>query len=64
MFLAAEMWYELIRDYNHWIFEGVHDVIQFGVLFVVARAWVKIHDRKNHGHKHCEDVHDDQGELF
>lgn len=64
MVLAAEMWYELIRDYNHWIFEGVHDLIQFGILALIARSWVKIHDRKNHKHIHCEDVHGETSEFW
>jgi hypothetical protein len=62
--IATEMWYELLRYPQHMIFEVINEVVFAIIGFVAARAWVKVHDRKNHGHKHCDDVHDDQGQLF
>lgn len=56
--ILAETFVELIKDPSHWMFEGVTDLIFAGAGAIVARAWVKAHDIRAHGHKHCEDVHE------
>lgn len=65
--IAAEMWYELIRDYNHWVFEALHDIFQFGIVVLIARPvfkrWLKNRDEKKYAHQHCEDVHEEQLSL-
>lgn len=68
MFLAEEMWYDLLRDYNHWIFETVHDILQFIVIGVILlpllkrgfNKWLQARDAKMHPHQHCEDVHEEE----
>lgn len=66
MILAEEMWYELLKDYNHWLFEFISGGIQFIVigLFLspLFKRWLKAHDERKHAHEHCEDVH--QETLF
>lgn len=57
MFVAETM-VDLLKDWHHWGFETVAAVVEFGVMALVARVWVKYHDAKKHGHKHCDEVHD------
>lgn len=51
--IAAEMWYQLLKDPQHMIFEVINEVVFAGIGFVGARAWVKIHDKRHHNHV-CE----------
>lgn len=64
--IIAEMWYELLKDYNHWIFEFISSMTEniiLGLIFLpLFRRWLKHHDAKKHAHQHCEDVHDEESD--
>lgn len=53
MFVAETMT-DLLKDWHHWGFETVAAVVEFGVMALGARVWVKYHDRKHHPKKECE----------
>lgn len=58
--ILAETLPELLTNPAHLGFEAITGMAEFLIGIVVAKAWVKIHDRKHHGK--CD--HNDQGSLF
>lgn len=57
--ILAETLPDLLTDRSHMMFEALWTVGDFVVGALVARIWIKIHDRRNHKHEHCEDVHEE-----
>lgn len=53
--ILAETFLDLIKDPNHWAFEGVTDLVFAAGGVVVGRIWVRAHDRKHHDHVCGED---------
>lgn len=59
--IATETWIDLLKDWNHWLFELISGSIQAGVIALifrpVFRQALRLHDERKHKHVHCEDVH-------
>lgn len=55
--IFAETFVDLIKDGNHWLFEGVAAVVEFVIVGIIitplAKRWVRNHDLKEHDHE-CE----------
>lgn len=58
--ILAETFVELIKDPNHWLFEGATDIVYTALGAIGMRAWVKAHDR-NHHHHECKDEKENNG---
>lgn len=66
--ILAETWIELLGDYNHWLFEFISGSIQAVIIALILRPVfkraIRLHDERKHKHVHCEEAHDEQGQLF
>lgn len=66
--ILAETAIELLKDYNHWIFEIVSSMTENIVLGLIAlplfRRWLKAHDAKKHAPKPCASDCCEQEKLF
>lgn len=51
--ILAETLPDLLTDVNHLAFEAITGLAEFAIGAFVAKIWIKVHDRKNHGHEHC-----------
>lgn len=51
---VAETLPDLLTDANHLAFEAITGMAEFLIGIVVARVWVKVHDRNHHPKKECE----------
>jgi hypothetical protein len=49
--MLAETFTYLLSDPHHWGFETIAAVVEFGIMAVGARIWVKLHDKKHHNHE-------------
>lgn len=61
---VAETLNELLHNGAHWQFEAIGWVIDnviIGLLVIkLGGKWLRAHDLKKHGHKHCPDVHEEE----
>lgn len=59
--MLAETFIDLLGDWHHWGFEIIAAVVEFVIVGLIAtplvRRWIRNHDAKAHGHKHCDDAH-------
>lgn len=68
MLLAEETFWDLLRSSAHWQFElflmALFDVLIGMVAWPFVKRAISRHDQKKHSHEHCEELHDEQGNLF
>lgn len=56
MIIAETLW-ELNRNIGHWLFEAEGAIIELAMGALIARVWIRIHDRRHHNHDCKEDSH-------
>lgn len=68
MVIIAETYIELMKNPAHLGAEATVTVLENIITILICRPifkrWLAARDAKRDAHKHCEDVHNDQGELF